>query len=81
MKQLLKQEGQFSSYWDGRYKTVKVTDDTVQAIEYAYYFGSDQITDSTYFCADTEMSEWHTKNLIKVYDDGKHTFFKEGGKD
>ena len=74
---ILKQEGQFSSYWDGRYKTVKVTDDTIQAIEYAYYFGSDQITDSTYFCADTEMSEWHTKNLIKVYDDGKHTFFKE----
>ena len=77
--EILTQSGQFSSYWDGRYKDIEVSDETIQAIEYAWYFGS-EVEDATYFCADTEMSSWHVNNLIKIYDDGKHTFFKKGGK-
>lgn len=73
---ILKQPYQFSSYSDGRYKRTKITQDTIEAIEYAWYFGSDDIKDATYFCSDKEMSSWHMNNLDKVYDDDKHTFFK-----
>lgn len=66
---------QYSSISDGRIYKIKVSDSTIHAIEYAWYFGSDNVKDATYFCADNEESRWH-KTLNKIYDDGLHSFYK-----
>jgi len=67
---------QYSSVGNKSYLHQKVTPDTVEAIEYAWYFGSDDVKDATYFCVDSEKNSWHKRNLESVYDDGKHSFYK-----
>lgn len=79
-EEVIKQKGQYQTISNGAYKKYSISQDTIDAIEYAYYFGSDDIKDATYFCADnSDSNSWHENNLIKIYDDGKHTFYKAKG--
>ena len=40
--------------------------------------GWDESQGALYFERNTEKSTWHSRNLVELFDHGKHTFYKEG---
>lgn len=74
------QEGvcQFSPIKDGRFYSVKVSEETVEAVNAALY-GEDQSDGALYFMArayaDKEKAAWFDRNLTKLFTYGGHEFF------
>ena len=70
---------QFSSVGDGRYKTVTVSESTINAINYSFMI-EDTAQGCTYFRSGTSDT-WHdtSNNLDMVFKDGKHTYYKLKG--
>ena len=70
---------QFSPTVDGRYQTVKVSDDTKEAVERALY-GEDISRGALYFCArekaDSEKMQWFDRKLTRLFAYGNHEFFQ-----
>ena len=70
---------QFSPTVDGRYQSVKVSDDTMEAVERALY-GEDISQGALYFCArekaDSEKLQWFDRKLTKLFAYGNHEFFQ-----
>lgn len=70
---------QFSPTVDGRYQSVKVSDDTKEAVERALY-GEDISQGALYFCArekaDSEKLQWFDRKLTKLFAYGNHEFFQ-----
>ena len=70
---------QFSPTVDGRYQSVKVSDDTKEAVERALY-GEDISQGALYFCArekaDSEKMQWFDRKLTKLFAYGNHEFFQ-----
>lgn len=69
---------QFSPIRDGRFYSVKVSDETVEAVNAALY-GEDQSDGALYFMArayaDKEKAAWFDRNLTKLFTYGGHEFF------
>lgn len=68
---------QFTPVIDKRYWSVKVTDQTIAAVNNVLHFG--ETHNATYFCTrtcDSYISGFHSK-LQWVFDDCEHTYFKE----
>ena len=69
---------QFSPTVDGRYQSVKVSEDTKEAVERALY-GEDISQGALYFCArekaDSEKLQWFDRKLTKLFAYGNHEFF------
>lgn len=69
---------QFSPIRDGRFYSVKVSDETVEAVDAALY-GEDCSDGALYFMArayaDKEKAAWFDKNLTKLFSYGGHEFF------
>ena len=70
---------QFSPTVDGRYQSVKVSEDTKDAVERALY-GEDISQGALYFCArekaDAENLKWFDRKLTKLFAYGNHEFFQ-----
>lgn len=70
---------QFSPTVDGRYQSVKVSEDTREAVERALY-GEDISQGALYFCArekaDSEKLQWFDRKLTKLFAYGNHEFFQ-----
>lgn len=70
---------QFSPTVDGRYQSVKVSDDTREAVERALY-GEDISQGALYFCArekaDSEKLQWFDRKLNRLFAYGNHEFFQ-----
>ena len=70
---------QFSPTVDGRYQSVKVSEDTKEAVERALY-GEDISRGALYFCArekaDSEKLQWFDRKLTKLFAYGNHEFFQ-----
>lgn len=70
---------QFSPTVDGRYQSVKVSEDTKQAVERALY-GEDISQGALYFCArekaDSERLQWFDRKLTRLFSYGNHEFFQ-----
>lgn len=69
---------QFSPTVDGRYQNVRVSDDTVEAVERALY-GEDISRGALYFCArekaDSDRLKWFDRRLTRLFSYGNHEFF------
>ena len=69
---------QFSPTVDGRYQNVRVSDDTVAAVERALY-GEDISRGALYFCArekaDSDKLKWFDRKLTRLFSYGHHEFF------
>lgn len=70
---------QFSPTVDGRYQSVKVSEDTKEAVERALY-GEDISRGALYFCArekaDSEKMQWFDRKLTRLFAYGNHEFFQ-----
>lgn len=70
---------QFSPTVDGRFHSVKVSEDTRAAVERALY-GEDISQGALYFCArqkaDSENVQWFDRHLTKLFAYGHHEFFQ-----
>ena len=70
---------QFSPTVDGRYQNVRVSEDTVAAVERALY-GADISQGALYFCArdkaDSDKLKWFDKKLTRLFSYGHHEFFQ-----
>lgn len=72
---ILTQEYQFSSYHDGRYGRVVITNTTILACEYAFTFG-DSTSGALYFDSCNGKS-WASKNRTYIFtDDVGHDFYR-----
>lgn len=73
------QTWQFSPVCDGRYYTVKISEETVQAVEKAL-MGEDISEGALFFVsragADPERMKWFDENLEFLFSYGGHEFFK-----
>ncbi len=69
---------QFSPTVDGRFQNVRVSEDTVAAVERALY-GEDISQGALYFCArekaDADKLKWFDRKLTKLFSYGNHEFF------
>ena len=69
---------QFSPIRDGRFYSVKVSEETIEAVNAALY-GEDQSDGALYFMArayaDKEKAAWFDRNLTKLFTYGGHEFF------
>lgn len=69
---------QFSPIKDGRFYSVKVSEETVKAVEAALY-GEDCSNGALYFMAreyaDKDKAAWFDRNLTKLFSYGGHEFF------
>lgn len=69
---------QFSPVRDGRFYTVNVSDETVEAVNAALY-GEDCSNGALYFMArayaDKDKAAWFDENLTKLFTYGGHEFF------
>lgn len=70
---------QFSPTVDGRYHSVKISEDTKEAVERALY-GEDISQGALYFCArekaDSEKLQWFDRKLTRLFAYGHHEFFQ-----
>ncbi|MCM1236551.1 MAG: cell wall hydrolase [Ruminococcus flavefaciens] len=70
---------QFSPTVDGRFQNVRVSDDTVEAVERALY-GEDLSQGALYFCArekaDSDKLKWFDRKLTRLFSYGHHEFFQ-----
>lgn len=69
---------QFSPTVDGRFQNVRVSADTMEAVERALY-GEDISQGALYFCArekaDSDRLKWFDRKLTKLFSYGNHEFF------
>jgi len=69
---------QFSPTVDGRFQNVRVSEDTVEAVERALY-GEDISQGALYFCArekaDSDRLKWFDRKLTRLFSYGNHEFF------
>lgn len=69
---------QFSPTVDGRFQNVRVSEDTVDAVERALY-GEDISQGALYFCArekaDSDRLKWFDRKLTRLFSYGNHEFF------
>ena len=69
---------QFSPIRNGRFYSVKISDETIEAVEAALY-GEDYSNGALYFMArayaDKERAAWFDRNLTKLFAYGGHEFF------
>lgn len=73
------QANQFTPAYNGRLQSVRVSEETKQAVERALY-GEDISGGALYFVsssiAGTEKSSWFYTSLTHLFDHGRHSFFK-----
>ncbi len=69
---------QFSPTVDGRFRSIKVSEETYQAVERALY-GEDISQGALYFCArkltDSNKMQWFDRHLTRLFSYGNHEFF------
>lgn len=69
---------QFSPTVDGRFQSVRVSEETYEAVERALY-GEDISQGALYFCArekaDSANMKWFDQKLTKLFSYGNHEFF------
>ena len=78
IKDVIFQENQFTPTRNGRYDKVTPNDDCYIALEMVKD-GWDESEGALYFERNTNKETWHSKNLIKLFTHGNHTFYSEKG--
>lgn len=63
---------QFSVVKSGKYKTIEVTKDTIDAVEYVFKYG-DTAANAIFF--ETMKSNVHNSYATYIFNDGKHKFY------
>lgn len=74
LTKIIKEKHQFSTYSNGAYKKVIISEDSRLALEYAFQIG-DISEGATYF--HSAVSKWHKNNLHFIKFDGWHYLYKE----
>jgi hypothetical protein len=79
VKMVVFQDNQFSPIDDGRYSEVKITKETIEAVEKVLEYGV--INDALYFCSMKDVKklsskEWFKKLKYLFKDDSGHSFYK-----
>ena len=67
-------EQQFSCIKDGRYLQVEITEDTINACQYALTSGD--TTNGSLFFDSCHGNSWAAKNRVWVFNDGYHDFYR-----
>jgi spore germination cell wall hydrolase CwlJ-like protein len=76
---VISQENAFTSYHNGRYDRVKPDADCWAALDLIQIQGWDGSQGALYFERTPEDGEstWHSRNLVKLFIHGNHTFYTE----
>jgi len=74
---ILTQKNQYSTYSNGMYKKVEITEETILAIEYSFMI-EDTAQGCQYFRSGSDPNGWHetSNNIEFIFDDGKHKFYR-----
>ena len=77
IEEVISQDGQFTSYWDGRYDEAAPDEECWEAIRMIQVDKWDESQGATYFRSSSDESTWHSRNLQELFTHGNHTFYKE----
>lgn len=79
IEEVITQPGAFTSYWDGRWNRVEPNEDCYNALHKVQVEHWDESQGALYFERSTAEDTWHSRNLVKLFDHGNHTFYTEKG--
>lgn len=74
---VITQPNAFTSYWDGRWNRVEPDEDCYAALHKVQVEHWDESQGALYFERSTAEDTWHSRNLVKLFDHGNHTFYTE----
>ena len=77
IEEVISQDGQFASYWDGRYNVADPDTECWEALRMIQVGKWDESQGATYFRSSSDESTWHSRNLEELFTHGNHTFYKE----
>lgn len=77
IEEVITQPGAFTSYWDGRWDRVEPNEDCYNALHKVQVEHWDESQGALYFERSTAEDTWHSRNLVKLFDHGNHTFYTE----
>lgn len=80
IEDVISQDGQFTSYWDGRYDEADPDEECWEALRMIQVDKWDESQGATYFRSYSDESTWHSRNLKELFTHGNHTFYKEADK-
>ena len=80
IEEVISQDGQFTSYWDGRYDEAAPDEECWEALRMIQVDKWDESQGATYFRSSSDESTWHSRNLQELFTHGNHTFYKEADK-
>lgn len=72
---VIKQEGQFESYWKGIYQNKTVTEECKEAVN-RVLSGVNETQGALYFESKQNTNKWHKENRIYLFTYGNHIFYK-----
>lgn len=73
--EVIKQEGQFESYWKGTYQNKTVTEECKEAVN-RVLSGTNETQGALYFESKQNTNQWHKENRIYLFTYGNHIFYK-----
>lgn len=76
---VITQPNAFASYWDGRWDRVEPDADCYAALEMVQVEHWDESRGALYFERSSTEDTWHSRNLVKLFEHGNHTFYTEKG--
>ena len=77
IEEVISQDRQFASYWDGRYDEAYPDEECWEALRMIQVDKWDESQGATYFRSSSDESTWHSRNLQELFTHGNHTFYKE----
>lgn len=72
---VIKQEGQFESYWKGIYQNKTATEECKEAVN-RVLSGANETQGALYFESKQNTNQWHKENRIYLFTYGNHIFYK-----
>lgn len=79
IEEVITQPNAFTSYWDGRWDRVEPDNDCYAALYKVQVEHWDESQGALYFERSTTADTWHSRNLVKLFTHGNHTFYTEKG--
>lgn len=73
--EVIKQEGQFESYWRGTYQNKTVTEECKEAVN-RVLSGVNETQGALYFESKQNTNQWHKENRTYLFTYGNHIFYK-----
>lgn len=79
IEEVITQPNAFASYWDGRWDRVEPDADCYAALEMVQVEHWDESRGALYFERSSTEDTWHSRNLVRLFEHGNHTFYTEKG--